>query len=98
MNVTFNLPTPELEKRFIAEAAPLGMEGIKGHRSVGGCEPIYNAFPAEGVERRRLMQDFEKRLRFFNVFAGEIRALRSNIIRPPSGWTAHPANAGLLAQ
>jgi phosphoserine aminotransferase len=52
MNVTFNLPTPELEAEFIAEATALGMDGLKGHRSIGGCRAsIYNAFPREGVEK-----------------------------------------------
>ena len=52
MNVTFNLPTPELEAEFIAEAAALGFDGLKGHRSIGGCRAsIYNAFPKEGVEK-----------------------------------------------
>ncbi|MCI5151387.1 MAG: aminotransferase class V-fold PLP-dependent enzyme, partial [Candidatus Electrothrix sp. MAN1_4] len=52
MNVTFNLPTPELEAQFIAEAAALGLDGLKGHRSIGGCRAsIYNAFPREGVEQ-----------------------------------------------
>lgn len=52
MNVTFNLPTPELEAQFIAEAAAVGLDGLKGHRSIGGCRAsIYNAFPEEGVEK-----------------------------------------------
>ena len=52
MNVSFNLPTPELEARFIAEAAEIGLDGLKGHRSIGGCRAsIYNAFPLEGVEK-----------------------------------------------
>ena len=51
MNVTFNLPAPELEKKFTAEAAALGMTGLKGHSSVGGCRAsIYNAMPSEGVK------------------------------------------------
>jgi phosphoserine aminotransferase len=52
MNVAFNLPTPELEAQFIAEAAAVGLDGLKGHRSIGGCRAsIYNAFPREGVEK-----------------------------------------------
>ena len=52
MNVTFNLRTPELEKKFVAEAAALGMAGLKGHSSVGGCRAsIYNAMPPEGVKK-----------------------------------------------
>jgi len=52
MNVTFNLPTPELEAQFVREATAMGLDGLKGHRSVGGCRAsIYNAFPQEGVEK-----------------------------------------------
>jgi len=52
MNVTFNLPTPELEAQFIREATAVGLDGLKGHRSVGGCRAsIYNAFPQEGVAK-----------------------------------------------
>ena len=62
MNITFNLPTPELEKQFIEDAAAQGLNGLKGHRSVGGVRAsIYNAFPREGVEKLvAFMQDFEK--------------------------------------
>lgn len=52
MNISFNLPTAELEQKFIAEAAAIGLNGLKGHRSIGGCRAsIYNAFPTEGVEK-----------------------------------------------
>lgn len=51
MNVTFNLPVEDLEKRFAEEATARGLDGLKGHRSVGGIRAsIYNAFPLEGVE------------------------------------------------
>ncbi|MFH2011058.1 MAG: 3-phosphoserine/phosphohydroxythreonine transaminase [bacterium] len=51
MNVTFRLPSEELEKRLLAEAAGAGFVGLKGHRSVGGLRAsIYNAMPMEGVE------------------------------------------------
>jgi phosphoserine aminotransferase len=51
MNVVFRLPTEELEKKFIADAADEGMGGLKGHRSVGGCRAsIYNAMPLEGAQ------------------------------------------------
>ncbi len=62
MNITFNLPTPELEAKFIQEATAQGLDGLKGHRSVGGCRAsIYNAFPREGVERLvDFMAEFEK--------------------------------------
>ncbi len=52
MNISFNLPTPELEAQFIQEAAQVGLDGLKGHRSIGGCRAsIYNAFPEEGVDK-----------------------------------------------
>ena len=62
MNVSFNLPTPELEAKFIAEAAAVGLNGLKGHRSIGGCRAsIYNAFPPEGVtELVSFMENFAK--------------------------------------
>jgi phosphoserine aminotransferase len=50
MNVTFRLPNEELDKRFDKEATAAGLDGLKGHRSVGGMRAsIYNAFPEEGV-------------------------------------------------
>lgn len=60
MNVTFRLPAEELEKRFCTEAAAVGLDGLKGHRSVGGIRAsIYNAFPRAGVERLvEFMRDF----------------------------------------
>jgi phosphoserine aminotransferase len=51
MNVTFRLPSEELEKQFASEATKQGLDGLKGHRSVGGIRAsIYNAFPKEGIE------------------------------------------------
>ncbi|SLM31672.1 Phosphoserine aminotransferase [Desulfamplus magnetovallimortis] len=63
MNVSFNLPTPELEAKFIAEAAKVGLGGLKGHRSIGGCRAsIYNAFPVKGVEKLvAFMREFEQK-------------------------------------
>ena len=50
MNVTFRLPTEELERQFVVEANAAGLSGLKGHRSVGGQRAsIYNAFPEAGV-------------------------------------------------
>ncbi|MEZ5306064.1 MAG: 3-phosphoserine/phosphohydroxythreonine transaminase [Pyrinomonadaceae bacterium] len=61
MNVTFNLPTPELEKQFATEAAAKGLSGLKGHRSVGGIRAsIYNAFPKDGITALTdFMSDFK---------------------------------------
>jgi phosphoserine aminotransferase len=63
MNVTFRLPAEELEKKFVAEATAQGLDGLKGHRSVGGIRAsIYNAFPREGCEALvSFMKDFERR-------------------------------------
>lgn len=63
MNVTFNLPTPELEAQFIAEGTKRGLDGLKGHRSIGGIRAsIYNAFPIQGVvELVKFMKEFEKK-------------------------------------
>ena len=62
MNVTFRLPTPELEKRFAQEAEAAGLAGLKGHRSVGGLRAsIYNAFPEAGVDAlAAFMTEFER--------------------------------------
>jgi phosphoserine aminotransferase len=63
MNVTFRLPNEELEKKFVKEATAAGLDGLKGHRSVGGIRAsIYNAFPEEGIDTLvEFMRDFEKR-------------------------------------
>jgi phosphoserine aminotransferase len=61
MNVTFRLPSEELEKKFVKESTAIGLDGLKGHRSVGGLRAsIYNAFPKEGVEALvAFMKDFQ---------------------------------------
>jgi phosphoserine aminotransferase len=63
MNVTFRLPSEELEKQFVKDAERDGMDGLKGHRSVGGIRAsIYNAFPEEGVDAlTSFMREFERR-------------------------------------
>ena len=63
MNVTFRLPSEDLEKKFASEATAAGMDGLKGHRSVGGIRAsIYNAFPREGCEALvEFMKEFEKK-------------------------------------
>ncbi len=62
MNVTFRLPSEELEKKFASEATTQKLDGLKGHRSVGGIRAsIYNAFPLDGVKALvSFMKDFEK--------------------------------------
>ncbi|HEX5708701.1 MAG TPA: 3-phosphoserine/phosphohydroxythreonine transaminase [Pyrinomonadaceae bacterium] len=63
MNVTFRLPSEELEKQFAKEATERGLDGLKGHRSVGGIRAsIYNAFPSDGVAALvAFMHEFEQR-------------------------------------
>jgi phosphoserine aminotransferase len=52
MNVTFRLPTEELEQKCVEEALKLDLVGLKGHRSVGGMRAsIYNAMPIDGVKK-----------------------------------------------
>ena len=52
MNVTWRLPSAELEARFVTAAAEEGLVGLKGHRKVGGIRAsIYNASDLAGVER-----------------------------------------------
>jgi phosphoserine aminotransferase len=62
MNVCFRAPTEELENRFIAEATKRGLDGLKGHRSVGGMRAsIYNACPRPAVEALvEFMKEFER--------------------------------------
>jgi phosphoserine aminotransferase len=61
MNVCFRAPTEELEARFVAEATKRGLDGLKGHRSVGGMRAsIYNACPRAAVEALvAFMKEFE---------------------------------------
>ncbi len=50
MNVTFVTGDADLDKKFASEAAKVGLQNLKGHRSVGGMRAsIYNAMPEEGV-------------------------------------------------
>ena len=60
MNVTFRTPSDELDAKFLAESAQHRMDGLKGHRNVGGIRAsIYNAFPVEGCEAlATFMRDF----------------------------------------
>ncbi|MDX2021632.1 MAG: 3-phosphoserine/phosphohydroxythreonine transaminase [Deltaproteobacteria bacterium] len=51
MNVTFKLPSEELDDAFIKECAKDNMVALKGYRSVGGIRAsIYNAMPLEGCQ------------------------------------------------
>lgn len=63
MNVTFRLPSEELEKQFVSESKASRLDGLKGHRSVGGIRAsIYNAFPRAGVEALvSFMKEFQRK-------------------------------------
>ncbi len=63
MNITFNLPSPELESRLVTDALDAGFSGLKGHRSIGGLRAsIYNAFPRQGVvDLIDFMEEFAKK-------------------------------------
>jgi len=62
MNVTFRLPSEDLEKQFVKESTAAGFDGLKGHRSVGGLRAsIYNAFPEAGIDALvDFMREFER--------------------------------------
>jgi phosphoserine aminotransferase len=62
MNVTFRLPNEELERIFDKDATAAGLDGLKGHRSVGGMRAsLYNAFPEAGVDALvQFMREFER--------------------------------------
>ena len=64
MNATFVTGDPDLDARFVTEAAAAGFVNLKGHRSVGGMRAsIYNAMPIEGVKKlTRFMEEFEKKI------------------------------------
>jgi len=63
MNVSFNLPSEELEAKFLKEAGAQGLYALKGHRSVGGIRAsIYNAMPLAGIEALAgFMKEFESK-------------------------------------
>jgi len=62
MNVTFRLPSEDLEKAFSTRSIAEGLDGLKGHRAVGGMRAsIYNAFPEAGVDALvDFMREFER--------------------------------------
>lgn len=63
MNVTFRLPSEDLEKEFVKAGEDRALDGLKGHRSVGGIRAsIYNAMPTEGVESlATFMREFKQK-------------------------------------
>ena len=64
MNVTFVTGDPELDAKFVKEAAAQDLVNLKGHRIVGGMRAsIYNAMPMEGVKK---LVDFMKQFEMEN--------------------------------
>lgn len=65
MNITFRLPSQQLEQQFVAAAKAQGMIGLAGHRLVGGIRAsVYNAMPIEGAQAlAAFMADFAKQAR-----------------------------------
>lgn len=63
MNATFRLPSEQLTDVFVAEAAAQGLDGVRGHRNVGGIRAsFYNAMPTEGCKALAdFMREFERR-------------------------------------
>jgi phosphoserine aminotransferase len=62
MNVVFNLPSPELETKFLAASQAAGFSGLAGHRSAGGVRAsIYNALELAAVAKLvDFMEDFRR--------------------------------------
>ncbi|MBX7058577.1 MAG: 3-phosphoserine/phosphohydroxythreonine transaminase [Leptospirales bacterium] len=62
MNITWNFPNKELEAEFLKGAEALHMDGLKGHRLVGGLRAsIYNAMPLEGCQAlANFMREFAR--------------------------------------
>lgn len=64
MNVTFRLPSEDLEQQFLSEAKTHDLVALKGHRSVGGIRAsIYNACELSSV---KALTDFMKDFRSKN--------------------------------
>jgi phosphoserine aminotransferase len=63
MNVVFNLPNPELDRAFVAQAESEGLAGLNGHRAIGGVRAsLYNAVTHQEVEiLREFMTEFARR-------------------------------------
>jgi phosphoserine aminotransferase len=62
MNITFRLPSEDMEAKFASEASKAGLKGLKGHRSVGGIRAsMYNAVSLAGAQRlAEFMKEFKK--------------------------------------
>jgi phosphoserine aminotransferase len=63
MNITFRLPSEDLEAKFAKEAGAVGLVGLKGHRLVGGMRAsIYNAMSKAGCQAlAEFMAEFQRK-------------------------------------
>lgn len=63
MNITFRLPDEHLEAQFVKEAAQEGLDGLKGHRALGGIRAsVYNALPRPSAEAlAQFMVEFQRK-------------------------------------
>jgi len=63
MNVTWRLPDEALEEKFVKEAKAATLDGLKGHRSVGGIRAsLYNALGQDSVDALvSFMREFERK-------------------------------------
>ncbi len=63
MNITFRIKPETRDKEFLSGAAQKGMDGLKGHRAVGGLRAsVYNAFPEEGAAAlAQYLRDFARK-------------------------------------
>ncbi len=63
MNISFKLPTAELDARFLQEADSIGLYALKGYRTIGGARAsIYNPMPMAGVEKlASFMESFRQK-------------------------------------
>ena len=64
MNVIFSTGNPELDARFIQEAALNGMQSLAGYKTIGGMRAsIYNACRSQAWKRwRALCVNFSARM------------------------------------
>lgn len=62
MNVTFRLPSEELEAECVSQAKGKGFVGIKGHKSVGGMRiSLYNAVEIEAAKAvSKFLKEFQE--------------------------------------
>lgn len=63
MNVTFRLPSEELDAKCVSEGLQNELLGLKGHRSVGGMRAsIYNSMSLGGIEKLcDFLKDFKEK-------------------------------------